>query len=96
DLWMTPSEYLLADKGYQLDRHVITPYKGDAARAPANRRFNDYHAVKRVKIEYAFGVLKGRWHSLRGLSIRINTSEEDHERVTKWITACIVLHNMLA
>ncbi|RPB22966.1 hypothetical protein L211DRAFT_761108, partial [Terfezia boudieri ATCC MYA-4762] len=74
----------------------ITPYKGDAARDPAYRRFNDYHAVKRVKIKHAFGVLKGCWHSLRGLSIRINSPEQDHERVTKWISACILLHNLLA
>jgi len=49
----------------------------------------------RVKIEHAFGVLKCRWGSLRGILINIRTGQ-DHVRVLAWIMSCILLHNLLS
>jgi len=49
----------------------------------------------RVKIEHAFGVLKCRWGSLRGIPINIRTGQ-DHVRVLAWIMSCILLHNFLS
>jgi len=33
-------EYVLADKAYGLERHIITPYKEPASRQPTNAAFN--------------------------------------------------------
>jgi hypothetical protein len=38
------------------------------------------------------GALKGRWQSLRGLRIPINT-QEDHYKACRWVSCCILLHN---
>jgi len=44
-----PEEYILADKAYALERHIITPYKEPAAKHPLNATFNHgslYHELK--------------------------------------------------
>lgn len=80
--FINSQEYLLADKAYQLNRHIITPYKLPAARAPHYRLFNKAHSNRRIKIEHSFSVLKARWASLKGLPIRIRQSpRRDHGRV---------------
>jgi hypothetical protein len=38
------------------------------------------------------GALKGRFQSLRGLRVNIN-SNEDHWEALRWITVAIILHN---
>ena len=82
---MTDNEYLLADKAYEIDKHLITPYKMPIARLPSHKAFNRAHSVERVKIEHAFGVLKGRWPSLKSLRIRIGDDVvRDHLRVANF------------
>ena len=94
---MTDNEYLLADKAYEIDKHLIMPYKMPIARQPSHKAFNRAHSVERVKIEHAFGVLKARWPSLKSLRIRIGDDVvRDHLRVANWIMACLVLHNFLS
>lgn len=94
---MRDNEYLLADKAYELDKHLITPYKMPIAQQSSHKAFNYAHSVEWVKIEHAFGVLKARWPSLKGLGLRISDNiERDHLQVTKWIMACLVLHNFLS
>ena len=94
---MSDNEYLLADKAYEIDKHLMTPYKMPIARQPSQKAFNRAHSVERVKIEHAFGVLKARWPSLKGLWIRIGDDVvRDHLRVANWIMACLVLHNFLS
>ena len=94
---MSSDEYLAADKAYQLDKHVITPYKLPIALRPSHKAFNRAHSEQRIRIENAFGVLDARWPSLRSLPIRIrNDVEKDHSRVIRWIMACLVLHNYLS
>jgi len=94
--YFRPQEYLLADKAYALQPHVITPYKDPEARKQDNARFNYQLSIPRVKIEHAFGVLKARFPSLRSMPIRIGTDQlQGHERVTSWISTCMVLHNIL-
>lgn len=40
------------------------------------------------------GFLKGRFCCLRGLRVQIN-QERDHTIATFWITACVILHNLI-
>ena len=47
---MTDNEYLLADKAYEIDKHLITPYKMPIARKPSHKAFNRAHSVERVKV----------------------------------------------
>ena len=94
---MDSDEYLAADKVYQLDKHVITPYKLPIARRPAYKAFNKAHSEQRIRIEHAFGVLKARWSSLRSLPVRIRDDvQKDDTRVIRWIMAGLVLHNFLS
>ena len=94
---MSDDEYLLADKAYEIDKYLTTPYKMPIARRPSHKAFNRAHSVERVKIEHAFGVLKARWPSLKSLWIRIcDDVVRDHLRVANWIMACLVLHNFLS
>jgi hypothetical protein len=37
---MGNDEYILADKAYQVDKHIITPYKLPVARQPSYKAFN--------------------------------------------------------
>ena len=45
----------------------------------------------RICSEHAIGFLKGRWHSLKHLRVRI-TDERSHKFATYWIVACVGLH----
>jgi hypothetical protein len=47
-----------------------------------------------VVVEHAYGALKCRWTSLCGLRLSIS-NRRDEIRVTAWIRACVVLHNLL-
>jgi len=48
-----------------------------------------------IKIEHAFGVLKSRYGSLKGIPINIRTGQ-DQVKVLAWIMSCILLHNFLS
>ena len=90
-------EYILADKAYALERHVIVPYKEPLASRPNYSAFNYALSIPRVKIEHTFGILKGRWPSLRDIPIRINEdAATGHRKVMHWVMSCLVLHNILA
>src|SRR5699024_9663988 len=85
------------NKAYQLDKHVIAPYKKPQARQPQCKGFNHVHANERIHTEHIFEVLKARWPSLRGLPLRIRHEvEKDQICVICWIMACLVLHNYLS
>jgi hypothetical protein len=48
----------------------------------------------RVRSEHCMGMLKGRWQSLRGLRVKIN-SKTEHVAACRWITVAIILHNLV-
>ena len=94
--YFQPDEYILADKAYALERHIITPYKSPAATLPINVIFNYELSKPRVKIEHAFGILKVRWPTIYDIPIRIGMDEKKgHRKVHYWTMACLVLHNLL-
>ena len=45
----------------------------------------------RIRSEHAIGFLKGRFHSLKHLRLRIS-NESSHKFATYWIAACIGIH----
>ncbi|KAA1097917.1 hypothetical protein PGT21_023889 [Puccinia graminis f. sp. tritici] len=60
----------------------------------ARKRFNQHLSSLRVCNEHCIGLLKGRFQSLRGLRKDLN-SAGTMEKITHWISACVILHNFL-
>ncbi len=87
-------EFLLADCGYRATYFVCTPYRQPAASIPHNKVFNELFSSARVVIEHVNGILKGRFSSLRGVRVQIN-SLKDIKRFNEWILVCLILHNIL-
>lgn len=89
-------EYLIGDSAYPADRccNTLVPAYRKNMKGTDIEAFNTCVAHVRVVNEHTIGVLKGRWASLKELRIQLN-KKEDMERILRWITACIVLHNML-
>ncbi|KAF9118419.1 hypothetical protein BG015_006620, partial [Linnemannia schmuckeri] len=56
-------------------------------------RFNVAHASARVKIEHAFGLLKGKFKSLKELRVDIDT-QKDMTDAGRHIMVCVILHNI--
>jgi hypothetical protein len=88
--------FLIADKAYQLTPRLLTPYKDPTGQRVEGgyRLYNQKHAKLRIRVERAFGILKGRFGSLKCLSIRLD-SDEAITRAITWITCTFILHNML-
>ena len=94
--YFDPEEYVLADKAYGLERHVIMPYKEPASRLDINTAFNYQLSIPRVKIEHAFGILKARWRTIHDIPVHIDMDKDKgHKRVINWTMACVVIHNIL-
>ncbi|KIK98293.1 hypothetical protein PAXRUDRAFT_134487, partial [Paxillus rubicundulus Ve08.2h10] len=47
-----------------------------------------------VRVEHAFGALKGCFQSLRELQIPIH-SAKDVQYAVNWVICCLILHNMI-
>lgn len=93
---LSTGQYLLADGGYRVMRHVIVPYDRLPGQAlPKYKETWNYHLSHcRMAIEHTFGLLKGRFSSLKGLPIQIDT-QKDLARANVWIQCCVLLHNIL-
>ena len=92
--YFNPGEFIMADSGYALKMHCITPYKQPQASVPYHQQFNELFSSKRVTIEHVNGQLKNRWASLKGIPTQIRNAG-DFKRVNDHITSCCVLHNLL-
>ena len=78
-----------------MDVHIVPMYKTKGPHVNEDTiAFNDAAASIRVTVEHAFGMLKGRWSSLRELRTQIRKTT-DLTRAIFWISACTVLHNLL-
>jgi hypothetical protein len=60
----------------------------------AEKTFNTAAVPMRVMVEHAFGMVKGRFQSLKELRTKLR-EESDLQRATFWIEGCTVLHNVL-
>ncbi|GES93030.1 putative nuclease HARBI1 [Rhizophagus clarus] len=83
------NKYILGDGGYPNLSWLIVPYK-DIGRGLTQEQtyFNRKHSQTRIKVEQAFGLLKGRWRCL------LNKLEVSFEIVSHIITTCCILHNI--
>ncbi|XP_043233380.1 putative nuclease HARBI1 [Amphibalanus amphitrite] len=79
---------ILGDSAYPLTGQLITPFKDNGRLTRRQKRFNTEVSKRRVVIERAFALLKGRFRRLKFLKM---WSIAD---TTKTIIAACVLHNM--
>lgn len=59
--------YLLGDSAYPNLNWIVTPFTDTGFLSEEQKLFNKRHSSKRVVVENAFGLLKGRFRRLRGL-----------------------------
>ncbi|POW12769.1 hypothetical protein PSTT_04385 [Puccinia striiformis] len=92
----SPGENLIANSGFPVQTNVVPAFKRPphAAMPRLKKRFNHHLSSIRVRNEHCIGILKGRFQSLRGLRKDLS-SAGTMEKITHWISACIVLHNFL-
>jgi hypothetical protein len=86
-------EFAFTDSAYSASFRVIPIHKAPANLDPRVRAFDKAVSRLRVKSEHCNGLLKGRFQSLKSLRISIDR-RRDHVRAMRWISACIILHNI--
>lgn len=91
--------YLLGDKAYEIDKHVLTPFRQNASHTdiPFQTVYNVALSNRRIHIEHTFGQLKERFSSVYSLPthIREGLLSYDLNRVQHWVLTCICIHNFL-
>ncbi|EFP76176.2 uncharacterized protein PGTG_02617 [Puccinia graminis f. sp. tritici CRL 75-36-700-3] len=99
NFWVVQSndtdQYLLADSAYSLSDNCIPAFKSPATLQQINTDFNYCLAKSWVRNEHAIGILKTCWASLQELQLHLY-KHRHMKHCAKWITSCIVLHNMLS
>jgi hypothetical protein len=82
--------HLLGDSAYPLHTYLMTPYRDNGHLTAKQKGYNVKLSSKRVVVEQAIGLLKGRFRRLRYLDV---ASPQMASRMT--MAACI-LHNICA
>ena len=81
------SHFLLGDPAYPLTKNIIKNYPSEDTQAKEN--FNSKMNTIRVRVENAFGRLKGRFRFLsKKIQMKLNYTQSA-------ILTCFILHNML-
>lgn len=93
---LRPGEWIWGDSAYYPVRPwCIPPFKtptnGELTRQ--QKQFNYLLSSVRVSVEHAFGLLKGRWQSLKEIRIQVS-DERARGWMRNWIKACFILHNL--
>ncbi|KDQ05719.1 hypothetical protein BOTBODRAFT_78865, partial [Botryobasidium botryosum FD-172 SS1] len=88
------NEFAWGDSAYTLLPRMIPIHKKPANLVRENAIFDHTVAAIRVRSEHTMGALKGQWQALCGLRVLIN-SNNNHINACRWITVCIILHNLL-
>jgi hypothetical protein len=89
---MEPGEWVWADSAYPVDVWIVSPYKKPERDHPDNEEFNKHVSRVRIRSEHAIGFLKGRFHSLKNLRLKIR-DKKSHILATYWVAACIAVHS---
>ena len=90
-LFLIPSSGLLTCL-HKIDTWIVSPYKKPERDLPDNEVFNNHVSRVRIRSEHAIGYLKGHFHSLKNLRLKIK-NKATHILATYWIVACIGVHN---
>jgi len=90
-LFLIPSSSLLTHP-HKIDTWIVSPYKKPEQNLPDNEVFNNHVSRVQIQSEHAIGYLKGCFHSLKNLHLKIK-DKATHILATYWIAACIGVHN---
>jgi len=82
-----PQFHVLGDSAYPLSENLLTPYRDYGNLTPSQKTYNYKFSATRVRIENAFGMLKGRFRQLMKLEYH------SVRKLASFIIACCVLHN---
>lgn len=95
---------ILADAGYQLYAHCLTPYEIHDKMTPEEKNYNYLHSRTRITVENAFGLLKNRFRrfqaplnqrgSLNNGWHRGRTIKTASAQASRIIRAALILHNV--
>ena len=77
---------LVGDLAYPLSKWLMKPFKQTCTSTVSQLRYSE--SVRRVVIEQAYGILKGRWRCL------YKAMEEKISSAPLTILPCCVLHNI--
>ena len=79
--------YIVGDSAYPISGQLLKPFNAKARGTADQNAFDKELRKGRVKIENAFGMLKGRWQILRNLNVQVSAAADV-------VLACCVLHNI--
>jgi len=87
-------QFLIADKGYTSSPYLLRPFGEDEltnipAEIARRRQFNKHLSSLRVRVEHAFGLLKGRFPSLKELGVGAGI-----DGCYRAVHAMLVVHNL--
>ena len=82
----------MAFGSFKVDVWVVSPYKKLERDLPDNEEFNKHVSGVRIRSEHAIGFLKGRFHSLKNLCLKIS-DKRTHILATYRVAACIGVHS---
>ena len=82
--------YFLADAGYQLFHHIMTPYPIASDMPKDEAHYNYIHSKARIIIEQTFGLYKGRFKIFRS-PLAFSTPE----KMAMVIEVTLLLHNWI-
>jgi hypothetical protein len=96
---------ILADAGYKLYSHCLTPYDYKEGMPKDERTYNYLHSKTRITVECALGLLKGRFRRLKtalGQKGNVNNGNNPNkvpahpaQRAARIIRSSLIMHNIL-
>lgn len=94
--YFSGEEWIAGDSAYPQSTYVVTPFRSNSRIMEVDRqlRFNKRHSQYRVRVENCFGVLKGKFCSLKEIRIRLKNKKSQYF-LCNWILVCCILHNIL-
>ena len=90
-------EYILGDSAFSPRPYVVPAFKKPIGSVIGIKKeiFNKKLAKTRIISEHTIGMLKARWPFLRSIRFVLTEDKRSLENILKYITCCIILHNLL-
>ncbi|KAK6178695.1 hypothetical protein SNE40_011219 [Patella caerulea] len=80
--------HMIGDSAYGLDNFIMVPFKDFGNLTRDQKNYNFKLSSTRMKTEHSFGILKGRFRTLKYIDMG------DMEKLNAFISSCFVLHNI--
>lgn len=81
--------HLVGDAAYELQQHLMTPFRDNGFLTRAQENYNYRHSAGRIAVERCIGLLKGRMRSLLHCLPMTRL-----DLMAEYIVACCVIHNI--